>query len=170
MALIWSIPEALITSELASAFPEASGGVAWVEEAFGPAWAWIAGKNGWISGVTDSAIYPVLLLNYFLGFFQHSFNKLIRWLLLTAISSLLAYVNWLGLRIVGRITIIVGIATLIPFLVMSVIGAFQVDPNRWFILPDEEYADQHRDVYDGLFPKLVFGNIIWRPFLNNLFW
>jgi amino acid transporter len=54
MPVIWSIPEALMTAELASAFPEASGGVAWVEEAFGPAWGWMAGKNILVSGVTDS--------------------------------------------------------------------------------------------------------------------
>ena len=35
LPLCWSLQEALITSELGTAFPEASGGVAWVEEAFG---------------------------------------------------------------------------------------------------------------------------------------
>ena len=38
MPLVWSVPEALVTAKLGSAYPEASGGVAWVEEAFGPAW------------------------------------------------------------------------------------------------------------------------------------
>jgi amino acid transporter len=36
--LIWSVPEALMTAELATAFPENSGYVAWVTAAFGPMW------------------------------------------------------------------------------------------------------------------------------------
>jgi hypothetical protein len=54
MPLVWSIPEALMVAELGSAFPEASGGVAWVEEAFGSAAGFMAGKNILVSGVTDS--------------------------------------------------------------------------------------------------------------------
>ena len=33
--LIWSLQEVLVTTELACAFPEASGGVVWVEQALG---------------------------------------------------------------------------------------------------------------------------------------
>lgn len=36
--ILWSVPEALITAELATAFPENSGYVAWVTAAFGPFW------------------------------------------------------------------------------------------------------------------------------------
>ena len=38
LPLVWSVPEALITAELATAFPENSGYVAWVTAAFGPFW------------------------------------------------------------------------------------------------------------------------------------
>jgi hypothetical protein len=41
--IIWSIPEALITAELATAFPENSGYVAWVTAAFGPFWGFQVG-------------------------------------------------------------------------------------------------------------------------------
>lgn len=54
MPLVWSIPEALVTAELGAAYPEASGGVAWVEEAFGSAAGWQAGWLGWVAGATDS--------------------------------------------------------------------------------------------------------------------
>ena len=54
VSIIWSMPECLMTAELGSAFPEASGGVAWVEEAFGSAWGWMAGKNLLVAGATDS--------------------------------------------------------------------------------------------------------------------
>jgi hypothetical protein len=60
--LLWSLQEALITAELGTAFPEASGGVAWVEEAFGANWGWLTGYLGWVAGATDNAIYPVLFM------------------------------------------------------------------------------------------------------------
>ena len=51
---VWSVPEAMVTAELGSTYPEASGGVAWVEEAFGSAAGWQAGFLGWVAGATDS--------------------------------------------------------------------------------------------------------------------
>lgn len=59
MPFVWSAPEALMTAELGSAYPEASGGVAWVEEAFGSLAGWQAGYLGWVAGATDSEFFAV---------------------------------------------------------------------------------------------------------------
>jgi hypothetical protein len=53
---IWSLQEALMTAELGTAFVEASGGVAWVEEAFGPGAGWMSGYLGWIAGATGKRV------------------------------------------------------------------------------------------------------------------
>ena len=47
LPLIWSVPEALVTAELATAFPEDSGYVAWVTAAFGPYWGFQEGFWSW---------------------------------------------------------------------------------------------------------------------------
>lgn len=52
MPLVWSLQEALMTAELGTAFPEASGGVAWVEEAFGHGAGWMSGYLNWVAGAT----------------------------------------------------------------------------------------------------------------------
>jgi len=52
MPFVWSLQEALMTAELGTTFPEASGTVAWVEEAFGHGAGWMAGYLNWISGAT----------------------------------------------------------------------------------------------------------------------
>lgn len=44
LMLVWAVPEALVTAELSTAFPESSGSVAWVEAAFGPFWAFQKGE------------------------------------------------------------------------------------------------------------------------------
>lgn len=64
LPIVWSVPEALVTAELATTFPENSGYVAWVTAAFGPFWGFQEGFWHWISGVTDNAVYPVMLLSY----------------------------------------------------------------------------------------------------------
>ncbi|KAK8472158.1 hypothetical protein PHAVU_002G128000 [Phaseolus vulgaris] len=62
--LVWSIPEALITAELGTMFPENSGYVVWVSSALGPYWGFQQGWMKWLSGVIDNALYPVLFLDY----------------------------------------------------------------------------------------------------------
>lgn len=55
--LVWSVPEGLLTAELASAFPENAGAVAWVSTAFGDFPGYLRGSLSWMSGVIDNAIY-----------------------------------------------------------------------------------------------------------------
>ena len=69
LPLVWSVPEALITAELATAFPENSGYVAWVSAAFGPFWGFQEGWWSWLSGITDNSIYPVMLADNLRLFF-----------------------------------------------------------------------------------------------------
>jgi hypothetical protein len=64
MPFVFSLPESLMTAELGSAYPEASGGVAWVEEAFGSSAGWMTGYLGWVSGATDSKSVSFLQLQY----------------------------------------------------------------------------------------------------------
>jgi len=73
--LVWSIPEALITAELSTALPEASGSVAWVDLAFGPFWAFQEGWLSWLSGVADNALYPILFLDCLVGLLDNHDNN-----------------------------------------------------------------------------------------------
>ena len=62
--IVYSIPVALMTAELATAMPREGGLVAWVTEACGPT---IGGHNTywqWISYIFDASVYPVLAGQY----------------------------------------------------------------------------------------------------------
>ncbi|KAK6934876.1 Amino acid permease/ SLC12A domain [Dillenia turbinata] len=61
---VWSVPEALITAEMGTMFPENGGYVVWVSSALGPYWGFQQGWMKWLSGVIDNALYPVLFLDY----------------------------------------------------------------------------------------------------------
>lgn len=177
---IWSLQEAMMTAELGSAFPDASAGVAWVETAFGARAGWMAGYLGWISGATDNAIYPVLFLDYLLevadvGGGRENLHPILRFFLLAGTSLVLVYINWLGLTVVGNMSIIICAIAMSPFVVLVLVGAWQVDPQRWLELPtDNTTAIQDLVDDDGgggsILPAVTVGGVFLRPFLNNLFW
>ena len=198
--LVWSIPEALLTAELASTFPEAAGGMAWVEEAFGVEVGWMAGYLGWVAGATDNAIYPVLFLDYLVQVLVHGHtgaatlnvntdapdidssdtteehflvtNPVARFLFLACASIALGFVNWLGLPIVGRMSVAICCLAMSPFVILTVVGAFQVDPARWLQGPPAPVIGTDDDTdTDSMLPyALAFGGLAIRPWLNNLFW
>ena len=60
-ALIYAVPQAMITAELSTAFPSNGGYSLWVQAAFGTFAGVQESYWSWLSGVVDSAIYPVLL-------------------------------------------------------------------------------------------------------------
>ena len=69
--MIWSLPAALMASELASAIPEDGGYYVWVRRAMGRFWGF---QEGWLSlvgSIFDMAIYPTLFVEY-LGHFSHA--------------------------------------------------------------------------------------------------
>lgn len=168
---VWAIPEALVTAELGSAFLDSSAGVAWVEEAFGPTMGGLCGYLGWISGATDNAIYPTLFLEYFtsiMGWDKGDFGGLNRFMLIAAITIALAVLNYKGLEIVGNTSLVVCVIAMSPFLLMTIIGAPQVVPSRWFQLPEQpedgsELFDDSFQTSPGPLPLLSAGGIMWRP-------
>ncbi|KAG8645636.1 hypothetical protein MANES_10G081200v8 [Manihot esculenta] len=148
--LIWSVPEALITAELATSFPENGGYVIWISSAFGPFWGFQEGFWKWFSGVMDNALYPVLFLDYL----KHSlpiFNQLIfRIPALLAITVGLTYLNYRGLHIVGFSAVSLAIFSLCPFAVMGILSIPQVSPKQWLAVD--------------------FRKVDWRGYFNSMFW
>mmetsp|Transcript_6236 Transcript_6236/g.9401 ORF Transcript_6236/g.9401 Transcript_6236/m.9401 type:complete len:536 (+) Transcript_6236:60-1667(+) len=159
LLLVWAVPEALITTELATAIPEASGSVAWVTLAFGPFWGFQEGWLSYLSGVADNSLYPILLLDTFVSLIQSQGSDsmfssgLPRLLFIILLTVLLTYLNYRGLDVVGRTTIIICTLTMMPFVVFCIIGAFKVDPTKWLATPE-----------NGIY------GINWRLFLNTFFW
>mmetsp|Transcript_5955 Transcript_5955/g.8361 ORF Transcript_5955/g.8361 Transcript_5955/m.8361 type:complete len:627 (-) Transcript_5955:35-1915(-) len=173
LILIWSVPEALITAELSTAMPEASGSVAWVDCAFGPFWAFQKGWLSWLSGVADNALYPIIFLDCLLkltnsnpnnedGSFSYlnilnessnGGNDTMRWLFTLAVTVVLTYLNYRGLDIVGAMAIGICLLSMLPFAVFCVLGAFKVQPARWLQTPVGGIAA-----------------VDWRLLLNTFFW
>ena len=168
---IWSLPEALMTAELGSAYPEAAGGVAWVEEAFGPAFGWMCGDMGWVAGATDNAIYPVLFLDYVVQLVprEGDIDPVIRFFALSITCLFLAYINWRGLAVVGDMSITICAMSMLPFIIFCIIGAGKVDSSKWFERPAPLSVVDDKEG-KGIIPIVTVGGVLLRPYLNNMFW
>jgi len=166
MPLIWSVPEALMTAELSSAFPEASGFSAWVNEAFGPFMAFLCGALSWVSGVTDNAVYPVLLLDYIQQAVRRDLGPkndddaggggldiplAVQWVFILVFTVGFTYLTWRGLDITGNVAIALTVACLAPFAVYVAFAAGSLQPGRWLNFRRVEDVD-------------------WRTLVNVLFW
>ena len=128
---------------------------------------------------TDNAIYPTLFMGYvasIAGWDKDEFGGLARFGSVAAITICLAMLNYKGLEFVGNASLVICVIAMSPFLIMTIIGAPQVVPSRWFQMPEVE-ADGSSELFDDSFqtdpgplPLLTLGGIIWRPYLNNMFW
>ncbi|WVZ10881.1 hypothetical protein V8G54_015411 [Vigna mungo] len=148
--LIWSIPEALVTAELATTFPQNGGYVIWISSAFGPFWGFQEGFWKWFSGVMDNALYPVLFLDYIkqsLPLFDR-FTARIPALLVITFS--LTYFNYRGLHIVGFSAVLLALFSLFPFLIMALLSIPLIRPRRWLAVD--------------------FGKVEWGRYFNSMFW
>ncbi|KAK6117035.1 hypothetical protein DH2020_049279 [Rehmannia glutinosa] len=148
--LIWSVPEALITAEMGTMFPENGGYVVWVSSGLGPFWGFQQGWMKWLSGVIDNALYPVLFLDYLKSGIPALGGGLPRVIAVLALTIVLTYMNYRGLTIVGWVAVLLGIFSILPFIVMGFISIPKMKPERWLV------ADIH--------------NVNWSLYLNTLFW
>lgn len=147
---IWSIPEALITAEMGTMFPENGGYVVWVSSALGPYWGFQQGWMKWLSGVIDNALYPVLFLDYLKSAIPGLEGGLPRIIAVLALTLALTYMNYRGLTIVGWVAVLLGVFSILPFVVMGLVAIPELEPSRWFVI------DLH--------------NVNWGLYLNTLFW
>lgn len=149
-AIIWSVPEALITAEMGTMFPVNGGYVVWVSSALGPYWGFQIGWMKWLSGVIDNALYPVLFLDYLKSTIPALEGGLPRVIAILVLTALLTYMNYRGLTIVGWVAMLLGVFSLLPFVFMGFIAIPKLEPSRWFVVD--------------------MNNVDWNLYLNNLFW
>uniref|UniRef100_A0A0R0LGH6 Amino acid permease/ SLC12A domain-containing protein n=1 Tax=Glycine max TaxID=3847 RepID=A0A0R0LGH6_SOYBN len=148
--LIWSVPEALITAEMGTMFPENSGYVVWVSSALGPYWGFQQGWMKWLSGVIDNALYPVLFLDYLKSGIPALGGGLPRVIATWGLTIVLTYLNYRGMTIVGWVAVCLGVFSLLPFVVMGFLSIPDLKPSRWTVTN--------------------LNDVNWNLYLNTLFW
>ena len=80
-----------------------------------------------LNAVTNNATFPVLFLSYVhTQFFPHKLdpesNEYMHYGILVGITVVLTLVNYLGLDVVGKASVLMMLVSLAPFLLMVIIG------------------------------------------------
>ena len=154
--LIFSIPCALMNAELGSAIPLQGGYYNWVKIGMGRFWGFMEGASSWIASWLDTALYPVLFIDYLAVWFpalergNHSvfslwdgaFSLDLHWLTAIAFMIPLGYLNARGSTSVGNTSIGLFVVIIAPFIVVTVLGFIHLantpgmNPLEPFSLPD----------------------------------
>ncbi|XP_043700477.1 probable polyamine transporter At3g13620 [Telopea speciosissima] len=149
---IWSIPQALLTAELATTFPGNGGYVIWASHAFGPFWGFLMGSWKFTSGVINNASYPILCIDYLKRLFPIFSSGLPRYLAISSAIFILSFLNYASVTIFDYTTVALGTISLSPLLVMVLASIPKIHPRRWISLGQPGVK---RD---------------WNLFFNTLFW
>ncbi|KAK7836844.1 putative polyamine transporter [Quercus suber] len=103
-----------------------------------------------INGVIDNPLYPILFLNYLKSAFPVLGGGVQRILALIVLPVVLTYMNYRGLYIVGWLFVILGISSLLPFVVMGIVAYPKLEPSRWL--------------------EVNLHEVDWNLYLHTLFW
>ncbi len=116
--LLWSLPTAMMVSELATAIPEEGGFYIWVRRGMGNFWGY---QETWLTmagSVFEMALYPNLFVDY-IGRFAPSLTAGSRGLWIGfAMIALCTICNVIGARAVGQASIWLNVALFAPFAVL----------------------------------------------------
>lgn len=147
--IAYAVPQAMMTAELSTAFPDNGGYSLWVKAAFGDMWGVQESYWSWFSGVVDAALYPVLLYSCAEQLFSHDILKEDGsshnlWACILGgsdsascigeygtkllVLAIFTVPNILSSKFVGRGLAGLGVFVMAPFVVLVFIGAPQM---RW---------------------------------------
>jgi amino acid transporter len=120
--LLWSLPNALLVGELASALPAEGGYYVWVKRALGPFWGF---QEAWLSlcaSVFDMAIYPTLFVLYLGRLWPAVADGPAAIAIGMGVIAVCAATNLRGARTVGGASEWMGVVLLLPFAAFCVLA------------------------------------------------
>ena len=128
LPLFWSLPMALIASELGSALPGEGGFYVWARRALGDFWGF---QTAWwwsLSIFVDSSVYVVLGVGYLQNWLH--FDQIWFYIICWAVIAVFAVVNIFGVQLVALGSTVFSVIILAPFVALIVVGLvkWQFDP------------------------------------------
>lgn len=120
--LLWSLPTAMMVSELATSIPEEGGFYIWVRRGLGRFWGY---QETWLTlagSIFEMALYPNLFIAY-IGQFAPGLVAGHRGLILGfAMIAICTGWNILGVRSVGEGSVWLNVALLAPFVALTILA------------------------------------------------
>ncbi len=127
--IVWSLPTALMVSELASAIPEEGGYYVWVTRALGRFWGFQEAWLSFIGNMFDVALYPTLFVSY-LGHLVPRVTADGRgYWIGAALIVAAALMNLAGAKPVGESSLALSALLLAPFAVLTLYALLHRAPG-----------------------------------------
>jgi amino acid transporter len=127
LPILWSLPMALISSELGSALPEEGGFYHWTRRSLGEFWGFETAWWWLLSLFVDTSVYIVLTVDYIVP--RLHMNHWERYLLAFAIVVVFTYVNIRGLELTGWVLTAIQVIVIVPFVVLTIWGFAKYKAN-----------------------------------------
>jgi len=147
---VWSVPNALMTAELACMMPENGGHILWVDRAFGPFWSFLNSYATLFSLIFEGGLYPVMFMDYVGQLMGVSYSSWLRISIGLVVVVFVTVINIRGTDLVGSASLAFTVASLGPFIIIIVLGA------------------QYTDLVEVV--QVVPHNTQWGPFITILLW
>jgi amino acid transporter len=142
--LLWSLPTALMVSELATAIPDEGGFYVWVTRALGPFWGF---QEAWLSlagSIFDMALYPTLVVGYLQRFAPQLTAGYRGWLIELLVIAICTTWNISGAHAVGEGSVWLNVLLLSPFAVMIALAVWRAPAAQ------PAAAPLHADLLGGI--------------------
>ena len=123
-ALLWGMPNALITAELSTAIPSNGGPVVWVLRALGPRWGFVNGLLLVFQQCTDVCLYPTLLAAYCGQLWPLLPDAALYAIKLASLLAALA-LNVVGVDALSASSALFSLVIMLPFVLLPAVAAAQ---------------------------------------------
>lgn len=125
---LFSIPIALAASEMVTMMPVEGGFYRWSRAALGDFWGFQSGWWNWTGTFLMAASYGVAMADY-LNAWIPLHSRFTHWLVAFLTLAIVGLINILGIKLVGRLTLILVIASFIPVTIFVFLGFHQAHFN-----------------------------------------
>ncbi|HLW89217.1 MAG TPA: APC family permease [Terriglobales bacterium] len=126
--LLFAVPISLAAAEMTTAMPVEGGFYRWSRAALGDFWGFQTGWWNWTGTFLMSASYGVAMADY-LNAWIPLHSRLQHWVVAVLFLGLVAFINVLGIRLVGQLTLLLLVASFIPVIAFVVLGYHQAHFN-----------------------------------------
>ncbi|KAK3269567.1 hypothetical protein CYMTET_21999 [Cymbomonas tetramitiformis] len=124
---LWSVPNALMTAELACMMPENGGHILWVDRAFGSFWSFQNSYATLFSTIFEGGLYPVMFMDYMGELLGVELQTSARVSIGLVVIVLVTYMNIKGTDLVGSASVWFTVASLGPFVLIILLGLPKLD-------------------------------------------
>lgn len=134
----WSLPFALSSAELSSAYPEDGGMYIWAQRGLGEKAGFASGWAYVIAGLFEPCTFAVLTVTYLDTLIEKlgiPVTPFVFWIMCAALIAVFAIINILGIEVISNMATVTTFLCFIPFIIMVILAFMNIDDPASMVTP-----------------------------------